>query len=575
MCKIIPVFKKKGNPKEISNYRPIALTCAVRRMFEKVIETKYLKKIPKRLTHQQGGFRRNRGTFDQITRLYEHMNAASEATIVFLDMKAAYDCVDRRILWTRLAVHFHIPVHVIALLRVLFDFNVSFLWINGYPSPLINNLRGLLQGSSLSPLLFNAFIDALSIILNNCPGGLRSRLIDLLNHLMYADDTTIFDTGEYIQLLLDAATNWASLYGMRFNVEKCKAIRKGAPLSFPLRLQQGVLAVVEHHPYLGLVFSARGVEWTASMLPRVKKATMTLNILTSKGLNAFGWSFHHSTVVYKSFIRPLFEYGLALTLIPKPVIASLQKVQNEALRRILSTAHDTSIPAMHAFLNVDYIEFRNQLLQMKYYYSVLRLKRSKHPIGALTRASLSEYRSLSTESWILNMAKRNWWRQHITASTLPIDTRCILEVRRNVFKKIFVRSSVLATWPLTNVSEGKPHPLVKSPLLRDRLSRYAITQFLFGQCGQGWRCCHHCNSELSRSHFLDCGGMVPLISSLTYMFSFPSVSPLVDLLSILHSDTIFVRHPTSRDGYTLVLQTIGQALQTCRVKTMNWIRPVS
>ena len=574
-CKIIPVFKKKGNPKEISNYRPIALTCAVRRMFEKVIEKKYLKKIPKRLTHHQGGFRQHRGTFDQITRLYEHLTAAPEATVVFLDMKSAYDCVDRRILWTRLAGHFRIPVHVIALLRVLFDFNVSFLWINGYPSPLINNLRGLLQGSSLSPLLFNTFIDALSIMLTKCPGGLRSQLRELLNHLMYADDTTIFDTGEYIQMLLDVATTWAFLYGMRFNGDKCKAIRKGPPLSFPLRLQQGDIDVVDHHPYLGLIFSARGVDWSASMTPRLKKATMTMNILTTKGLHAFGWSFQHSIVVYKTFIRPLFEYGLALTLLPKPVIACLQKCQNEALRRILSTAHDTSIPAMHAFLNVDYMEFRNHLLQMKYYYSVLRMKRRKHPIGDLTFASLAGYRSLSKESWIRIMAKRNMWRQHLTSSTLPILSSSIIDERLSFFRKRCVRSSVLVSWPLTNVGAGKPHPLVKCTLLRDRISSYAISQFLFGQCGQGWRSCHQCDSDLSRSHFLDCGGMVPLISSLAAMYSIHSVSPLADLLLLLHSDALFERHPKCRAGNTRVLATIGIALQTCRVKTMNWIRPVS
>ena len=80
---------------------------------------------------------------------------------VFLDLSAAYDMVDRRILWTILSTSFKMPTGMIKLLRSLFDSNYSRLDISGIKSEKITHLRGLPQGSSISPILFNFYIDSL------------------------------------------------------------------------------------------------------------------------------------------------------------------------------------------------------------------------------------------------------------------------------------------------------------------------------------------------------------------------------------------------------------------------------
>ncbi len=73
---------------------------------------------------------------------------------VFLYFRAAYDTVDRRVLWTVLCKRFNFSNSLIATLRTLFDSNQSLLVGNSMLNA-ISNSGGLLQGSA------HFFIDTL------------------------------------------------------------------------------------------------------------------------------------------------------------------------------------------------------------------------------------------------------------------------------------------------------------------------------------------------------------------------------------------------------------------------------
>ena len=129
--------------------------------------------------------------------------------------------VDRRILWTLLQRQFGMPVSLIRLLRSVFDDNFSKLDILGEKSDKIRHLRGLPQGSSLSPILFNFFIDSFirKIQKENLMmdfNGFRT------NNLFFADDGNIHSNeAEVVQNILDLASDWESEFGMKFSPSKC------------------------------------------------------------------------------------------------------------------------------------------------------------------------------------------------------------------------------------------------------------------------------------------------------------------------------------------------------------------
>ncbi|ORY31115.1 hypothetical protein BCR33DRAFT_792330 [Rhizoclosmatium globosum] len=81
--------------------------------------------------------------------LHEILSGAKEAFAVLLDLKAAYDMVDRDILWKELETYFGVSAAAIQRLQDLFDKNQSMLVVAGKMSIPIPNARGLLQGSKV------------------------------------------------------------------------------------------------------------------------------------------------------------------------------------------------------------------------------------------------------------------------------------------------------------------------------------------------------------------------------------------------------------------------------------------
>ncbi len=186
-ARICPTWKQKGSMLDVQNYRPIALTSVVRRTFEKcVLRASFGKLIDRKLHWTQGGFRPARGTLQQVSTLHELAVRNSRMRMAFLDIKAAYDCVDRRILWAKLRSFFQIDDDMIGILQSLFEDYYITIIINGHESDRLSCLRGVLQGSSLSPILFNCFINDLLIRLERC-GADCSVGQTFINNLFFAD----------------------------------------------------------------------------------------------------------------------------------------------------------------------------------------------------------------------------------------------------------------------------------------------------------------------------------------------------------------------------------------------------
>ena len=107
----------------------------------------------------QGGFRERRSTLDQAAVLQQVMTTrygGYPTLVVFLDIKAAYDSVDRQLLWgccTRMGI----PDGVIKMLRGMFDHNISRVVIDGSGSGIVSACSKVLPSvpSSMPSLSMN------------------------------------------------------------------------------------------------------------------------------------------------------------------------------------------------------------------------------------------------------------------------------------------------------------------------------------------------------------------------------------------------------------------------------------
>ena len=114
---------KKGNVKECSNYRTIALISHANKVMLKTLQVRLQQYMNCELPDVQAGFRKGRGTRDQIANIRRIIKKAREFQknihFCFIDYVKAFDCVDHNKLWPILK-DMGIPDLLISLLRNLY-----------------------------------------------------------------------------------------------------------------------------------------------------------------------------------------------------------------------------------------------------------------------------------------------------------------------------------------------------------------------------------------------------------------------------------------------------------------------
>ena len=98
----IPI-PKKSNAKECSNYHTIALISHASKEMLKILQAKIQQYVNRALPDVQAGFRKGRGTRDQIANIRWIMGKAREfqknIDFYFIDYAKAIDCVDHNKPW--------------------------------------------------------------------------------------------------------------------------------------------------------------------------------------------------------------------------------------------------------------------------------------------------------------------------------------------------------------------------------------------------------------------------------------------------------------------------------------------
>ena len=117
----IPI-PKKGNAKECSNDRTIALISHTSKVMLKILQATFQQYLNRELPDVYVGFKKGRGTRDQITNMRWIVEKGREFQkniyFCFIDYAKPFDCVNQNKLW-KILKEMGIPDHLICLLRNL------------------------------------------------------------------------------------------------------------------------------------------------------------------------------------------------------------------------------------------------------------------------------------------------------------------------------------------------------------------------------------------------------------------------------------------------------------------------
>ena len=100
---IIVKIPKKGDLTVCDNYRSIMLLCVLSKVFTRTIINRLYDEVNKHLRQEQAGFRRGRGTTEQIFILRNIIEQSiewqSSLCVNFVDFEKAFDSVHQDSLW--------------------------------------------------------------------------------------------------------------------------------------------------------------------------------------------------------------------------------------------------------------------------------------------------------------------------------------------------------------------------------------------------------------------------------------------------------------------------------------------
>ena len=194
----------------------------------KILQARLQQYVNQELSDAQAGFRKGRGTRDQIANIHWIMEKAREFQnniyFCFIDYAQAFDCVDHNKLW-KILKEMRIPDYLTCLLRNLYADQESTVRTGYGKTEWFQIGKGVHQGCILSPCLFNLYAEYIirNAGLEETQAGIKIARRNI-NNLRYADDTTLMaESEEELKSLLMKLKEESEKVGLKLSIHKTRS----------------------------------------------------------------------------------------------------------------------------------------------------------------------------------------------------------------------------------------------------------------------------------------------------------------------------------------------------------------
>ena len=310
--RILPLHKK-GQKKQMENYRPISNLCAGSKIFERLILQRILEidnQTEFSLTGEnQHGFKKGKSTItasaDIQSRIASLMDEDQYVAMASLDLSAAFDVINIDLLLRRLEI-MGMPEDLMSLLRTWLRDRLCYVEVRNNCSQFYSSNCGTVQGSILGPVLFNLFL---------------SPLLEKEDMTSYADDSYLIKANKTkevalrrLQFQCKKVEKWMTGSGLKVNIGKTELVifhRMDATVG-TIQLNGFEIVSKKEMSVLGVMFDSK-LEWSTQVEKASRKARSTL-----QGLRVIDkyFTIPEKLTLLTTFFYSRLYYGSQIWLIP-------------------------------------------------------------------------------------------------------------------------------------------------------------------------------------------------------------------------------------------------------------------
>jgi hypothetical protein len=354
----ITTIYKSNDMNECKNYRGISLNSCFSKLFTLSLQRRLscFLESNQLLSNMQAGFRPGYRTTDHIYTIktilnkYLH-NQKKPVFAAFIDFSKAFDSVWRPGLFYKM-LNAGIGGNFYRIIKDMYC-NTRFAIKKGqYIGPECEMKKGVRQGDSLSPTLFNIYVNDIDSIFGS-PDCDPVTINDIkINHLMYADDLLILsESSSGLQRCLNNLETFCVRWKLDINITKSKTMlmSKGKlnKQKFHFHIGNTNLEIVDEYRYLGVVLYFNGnMKHAAENV--YNKSIKAYFALRSKLSNVVNVSMKLNLKLFDSMIKPIYTYGSEIWIsdfdISKPNIDQypFEKIHNKFCKYTLGVHKKSS-----------------------------------------------------------------------------------------------------------------------------------------------------------------------------------------------------------------------------------------
>jgi len=177
-------------------------------------------------------------------------------------------------------------------------------------------MRGVLQGESASPAIFNLFVEGIvECLYKEKLVGLRLH-VRILHILLYADDMVLLGSSqENLQAKINCAAKFFAERGLRLNLDKTKVVifRRGGPVGTKMWFswRGRLIRIVSTYVYLGITFSSSG-SFRIACKEAIRKGLQAQGAIFSTLPKVKQMDLDLANKLFESLSRSTLFYGVAL-----------------------------------------------------------------------------------------------------------------------------------------------------------------------------------------------------------------------------------------------------------------------